>query len=292
MSCVAYVNGRYIRHAAAGVSINDRAFLFADGVYEVIEVFGGKLIDEDGHLLRLARSARELRLRCPGRGKRAAAHPARTRRAQSRRRRPCLSPGHARRGETRPYLPQGRDALDSGRFRPSGRPGGGGGAGARRNKGHFPVGHPMEKAGHQDHQPFAQCARQAAGQGRRRLRGLAGGRAGFCHRGLVEQRLDRGRRGRLGHPSRGLGDSRRNHPRPAVPDRRRQGAEDGGAAVLAAKRLFAPERPSSAAPRPSFCRWWRSTARKSAPARPALSPWDCARLFTISRRRRLEKHRP
>ncbi len=65
MSRVAYVNGRYIRHAAAGVSINDRAFLFADGVYEVIEVFGGKLIDEDGHLLRLARSARELRLAVP-----------------------------------------------------------------------------------------------------------------------------------------------------------------------------------------------------------------------------------
>ncbi len=65
MSRVAYVNGRYIRHAEAGVSINDRAFLFADGVYEVIEVYGGRLIDEDGHLQRLARSARELRLELP-----------------------------------------------------------------------------------------------------------------------------------------------------------------------------------------------------------------------------------
>lgn len=65
MSRVAYVNGRYIRHADAGVSIDDRAFLFADGIYEVIEVFGGRLIDEEGHLQRLARSARELRLDLP-----------------------------------------------------------------------------------------------------------------------------------------------------------------------------------------------------------------------------------
>ncbi len=65
MTWIAYVNGRYLRHAEAGVSIDDRAFLFADGIYEVIEVFGGRLIDENGHLQRLARSARELRLALP-----------------------------------------------------------------------------------------------------------------------------------------------------------------------------------------------------------------------------------
>jgi D-alanine transaminase len=65
MSRIAYVNGRYVRHAEAGVSIDDRAFLFSDGIYEVIEVFGGKLIDEAGHLARLERSARELRLALP-----------------------------------------------------------------------------------------------------------------------------------------------------------------------------------------------------------------------------------
>ncbi|WP_374544623.1 D-amino-acid transaminase [Rhodoblastus sp.] len=65
MSRIAYVNGRYIRHADAGVSIDDRAFLFADGIYEVIEIFDGKLIDEAGHLARLERSARELRLTLP-----------------------------------------------------------------------------------------------------------------------------------------------------------------------------------------------------------------------------------
>lgn len=65
MSRIAYVNGRYIRHSEAGVSIDDRAFLFADGIYEVIEVFDGALIDEAGHLARLERSARELRLALP-----------------------------------------------------------------------------------------------------------------------------------------------------------------------------------------------------------------------------------
>jgi D-alanine transaminase len=65
MSRIAYVNGRYVLHSKAGVSINDRAFLFADGIYEVIEIFGGRLIDEAAHLERLARSAAELRLAIP-----------------------------------------------------------------------------------------------------------------------------------------------------------------------------------------------------------------------------------
>ncbi len=65
MTRIAYVNGRYIRHAEAAVSINDRAFLFADGIYEVIEIFEGQLFDEAGHLERLARSAKELRLTLP-----------------------------------------------------------------------------------------------------------------------------------------------------------------------------------------------------------------------------------
>ncbi len=65
MTQIAYVNGRYIRHAEAAVSINDRAFLFADGIYEVIEIFEGQLFDEEGHLERLARSAKELRLTLP-----------------------------------------------------------------------------------------------------------------------------------------------------------------------------------------------------------------------------------
>jgi D-alanine transaminase len=65
MSRIAYVNGRYVRHADAAVSIDDRAFLFADGIYEVIEIFEGALFDEAAHLERLARSAQELRVRLP-----------------------------------------------------------------------------------------------------------------------------------------------------------------------------------------------------------------------------------
>ncbi len=62
MSRIAYVNGRYVPHKDAAVSIDDRAFLFADGIYEVIEIYDGALIDEALHLERLQRSARELRL--------------------------------------------------------------------------------------------------------------------------------------------------------------------------------------------------------------------------------------
>ena len=65
MSRIAYVNGRYVPHAAAAVSIDDRGFLFADAVYEVIEVYAGALIDEDAHLARLARSLGELAMAAP-----------------------------------------------------------------------------------------------------------------------------------------------------------------------------------------------------------------------------------
>ena len=56
MSRVAYVNGRYLPHGEAQIHIDDRAHNFADGVYEVILVAGRKLIDQDGHMVRLARS--------------------------------------------------------------------------------------------------------------------------------------------------------------------------------------------------------------------------------------------
>lgn len=65
MSRVAYVNGRFVRHAEAGVSIEDRGFQFADGVYEVWSVLGGRLADHAGHAERLARSLAELRIPAP-----------------------------------------------------------------------------------------------------------------------------------------------------------------------------------------------------------------------------------
>ena len=60
-----YVNGDYLPEDQAKVSIFDRGFLMADGVYEVTSVLGGKLIDFDGHAVRLARSLKELDMANP-----------------------------------------------------------------------------------------------------------------------------------------------------------------------------------------------------------------------------------
>ena len=61
----AYVNGRYLPHAQAAVHIEDRGYQFADGVYEVVPVYNGALVDEGPHLDRLERSLRELRIDMP-----------------------------------------------------------------------------------------------------------------------------------------------------------------------------------------------------------------------------------
>lgn len=65
MSRIAYVNGRYVPHAMARVHVEDRGYQFSDGVYEVCEVRGGRLVDERRHLERLTRSLKELRMRAP-----------------------------------------------------------------------------------------------------------------------------------------------------------------------------------------------------------------------------------
>jgi D-alanine transaminase len=65
MSRIAYVNGRYAPMRDATVHVEDRGYQFADGVYEVCEVRGGRLIDERRHLDRLERSLGELRIRMP-----------------------------------------------------------------------------------------------------------------------------------------------------------------------------------------------------------------------------------
>jgi D-alanine transaminase len=65
MSRIAYVNGRYLPRAAAMVHIEDRGYQFSDGVYEVCEVRGSRIIDERRHLERLQRSLNELRIRMP-----------------------------------------------------------------------------------------------------------------------------------------------------------------------------------------------------------------------------------
>ena len=65
MSRTVYVNGEYLPEEDAKISIFDRGFLFADGVYEVTSILDGKLIDFDGHAKRLARSLNELDMQAP-----------------------------------------------------------------------------------------------------------------------------------------------------------------------------------------------------------------------------------
>jgi D-alanine transaminase len=66
---VAYVNGRYLPHAEASVHVEDRGLQFADAIYEVWSVVGGRIFDEEEHLDRLERSLRELDMAMPiGRG--------------------------------------------------------------------------------------------------------------------------------------------------------------------------------------------------------------------------------
>ncbi|MBE2277895.1 MAG: D-amino-acid transaminase [Rhodobacteraceae bacterium] len=65
MTRTVYVNGDYLPETEARVSIFDRGFLMADGVYEVTSVLGGRLIDFGGHLARLQRSLDELEMSNP-----------------------------------------------------------------------------------------------------------------------------------------------------------------------------------------------------------------------------------
>ncbi len=65
MSRIVYVNGAFLPEEDAKISIFDRGFLFADGVYEVSSVIGGKLIDNDAHTRRLARSLDALKMTSP-----------------------------------------------------------------------------------------------------------------------------------------------------------------------------------------------------------------------------------
>jgi D-alanine transaminase len=65
MARLAYVNGRYVPHGQAAVHIEDRGYQFADGVYEVVTIVGGRMIDEEPHLDRLERSLREIEIAMP-----------------------------------------------------------------------------------------------------------------------------------------------------------------------------------------------------------------------------------
>ncbi|MFL2813541.1 MAG: D-amino-acid transaminase [Candidatus Puniceispirillales bacterium] len=62
---IVYVNGNFEYENEAKVSIFDRGFLFADAVYEVTAIIGGKIIEWDGHIKRLERSLNELDMTMP-----------------------------------------------------------------------------------------------------------------------------------------------------------------------------------------------------------------------------------
>ena len=65
MQRIVYVNGHFVPENDATISIFDRGFLFADGVYEVTGVLQGKMIENDQHLKRLHRSLSELGIPAP-----------------------------------------------------------------------------------------------------------------------------------------------------------------------------------------------------------------------------------
>ena len=65
MSRIAYVNGRFLPHDSASIHIEDRAMQFGDGVYEVLAVVDGELIDSKLHYERLLRSLSALEMEIP-----------------------------------------------------------------------------------------------------------------------------------------------------------------------------------------------------------------------------------
>jgi len=60
-----YLNGEYTELPNAKVSVMDRGFIFGDGIYEVLPVYGGTLFRFDQHMVRLARSLAEVRIQNP-----------------------------------------------------------------------------------------------------------------------------------------------------------------------------------------------------------------------------------
>ncbi|HAA93160.1 MAG TPA: D-amino acid aminotransferase, partial [Rhodospirillaceae bacterium] len=65
MTRTVYINGEFVPESEAKISVMDRGFLFADGVYEVSAVVNGQMVDNDGHLRRLERSLEEIELKSP-----------------------------------------------------------------------------------------------------------------------------------------------------------------------------------------------------------------------------------
>ncbi len=119
MSRIAYVNGRYLPQSGAAVHIEDRGYQFADGVYEVCEVRGGRLVDERRHMARLKRSLGELRIGWPMRPAALGRGDARGRAPEPGARRHRLPAGDPRRRPPQPCLSRPRRGTGAGRDGPS-----------------------------------------------------------------------------------------------------------------------------------------------------------------------------
>ncbi len=65
MGRIVYLDGQYLAENEAKISIFDRGFLFGDAVYEVTAVINSKLVDNEGHMIRLQRSCNELQIELP-----------------------------------------------------------------------------------------------------------------------------------------------------------------------------------------------------------------------------------
>ncbi len=65
MDEIVYLNGTYLPVSEASISVTDRGFLFADGVYDLVSVRHGKPLFMEAHFARLRRSLREINLQCP-----------------------------------------------------------------------------------------------------------------------------------------------------------------------------------------------------------------------------------
>ena len=62
MSSIVYLNGQFLPRSEAKLSVDERAFFFGDGIYEVTRAIGGRLFEWARHLRRLERGLREMRL--------------------------------------------------------------------------------------------------------------------------------------------------------------------------------------------------------------------------------------
>jgi D-alanine transaminase len=57
-----YLNGQFSTLEKASISVMDRGFIFGDGIYEVVPIYGGKPFRFEHHMARLERSLAEIRI--------------------------------------------------------------------------------------------------------------------------------------------------------------------------------------------------------------------------------------